>query len=249
MRRLIAVLTLILAVLIVTPTEAQGRFWVLVNGSLRYTGIVSVGVLQFGGTSDTGISRISAGNIGIGNGTSGDVSGGASMAALTLSGAGSILFTGKGFISAPTAAGLVLQNSGLTAGNTLKIDAAPTVSACGAGSPAVTAGSTFGPEAQAATKSPRAARAGKCRRRKDMGVALSNAAKGGNSFRNSLARRLLCAYAPLMKYAFLGGGKMAGAFIRGMLRAKLCAPADITVSDHFAPGLEALAAATSGLHR
>ena len=48
-----------------------------------------------------------------------------------------------------------------------------------------------------------------------------------------------------MKYAFLGGGKMAGAFIRGMLRARLCAPAEITVSDHFAAGLEALAAATS----
>lgn len=42
-RFFIAVLTLILAVLIVTPTEAQSRFWLLVNGSLRYNGPIQVG--------------------------------------------------------------------------------------------------------------------------------------------------------------------------------------------------------------
>lgn len=37
-----AVLALIGAVSLVMPAEAQGRFWVLVNGSLRYTGNVAV---------------------------------------------------------------------------------------------------------------------------------------------------------------------------------------------------------------
>ncbi len=56
MRRLIVALTLLLGILLVTPTEAQSRFWVLVNGALRYTGAVTiVGPLTItGNTVSTG---------------------------------------------------------------------------------------------------------------------------------------------------------------------------------------------------
>ena len=33
----------------------------------------------------------------------------------------------------------------------------------------------------------------------------------------------------MAKLAFIGAGRMAGAMVRGLLRSKACAPADITV--------------------
>ena len=43
-----------------------------------------------------------------------------------------------------------------------------------------------------------------------------------------------------MKLGFIGGGKMAAALIKGVLKSGLCAPADITVSDAHAPSAEKL---------
>ncbi len=54
MKRLIVALTLLLGILIVTPTEAQSRFWVLVNGTLRYSGNV---FLSNGSYGFTGVSN------------------------------------------------------------------------------------------------------------------------------------------------------------------------------------------------
>lgn len=42
MKRILIAVALLLGVYLVTPLEAQGRFWVLVNGAMRYTGIVQV---------------------------------------------------------------------------------------------------------------------------------------------------------------------------------------------------------------
>ncbi len=47
-----------------------------------------------------------------------------------------------------------------------------------------------------------------------------------------------------MKLGFIGGGKMAGALIKGVLKSRLCQPADITVSDVHAPSAEKLRAET-----
>ena len=47
-----------------------------------------------------------------------------------------------------------------------------------------------------------------------------------------------------MKLGFIGGGKMAAALIKGVLKSGLCAPADITVSDVHAPSAEKLRADT-----
>lgn len=47
-----------------------------------------------------------------------------------------------------------------------------------------------------------------------------------------------------MKYAFLGAGKMASAIIQGMLRAKVCAPGDITAACPEPELLEGLRGAT-----
>lgn len=49
-----------------------------------------------------------------------------------------------------------------------------------------------------------------------------------------------------MKYAFLGGGKMAQALAKGMLRAKVCGSADLVVSDRLKAGADNFATATSG---
>ena len=43
-----------------------------------------------------------------------------------------------------------------------------------------------------------------------------------------------------MKIGFIGGGKMAAALIKGVLKSGLCAPADICVSDVHAPSAEKL---------
>ena len=43
-----------------------------------------------------------------------------------------------------------------------------------------------------------------------------------------------------MKLGFIGGGKMAAALIKGVLKSGLCAPADIAVSDAHAPSAEKL---------
>ena len=43
-----------------------------------------------------------------------------------------------------------------------------------------------------------------------------------------------------MKLGFIGGGKMAAALIKGVLKSGLCAPADITVSDTHGPTAEKL---------
>lgn len=45
-----------------------------------------------------------------------------------------------------------------------------------------------------------------------------------------------------MKVAFLGAGKMGSALVRGMVASKFCAAADLTVSDPWPGGPEALAA-------
>ncbi len=47
-----------------------------------------------------------------------------------------------------------------------------------------------------------------------------------------------------MKLGFIGGGKMAAALIKGVLKSGLCAPSDITVSDVHAPSAEKLRAET-----
>ena len=47
-----------------------------------------------------------------------------------------------------------------------------------------------------------------------------------------------------MKLGFIGGGKMAAALIKGVLKSGLCAPADITISDVHAPSAEKLRADT-----
>ena len=47
-----------------------------------------------------------------------------------------------------------------------------------------------------------------------------------------------------MKLGFIGGGKMAAALIKGVLKSGTCTPADITVSDVHAPTLEKLRAET-----
>lgn len=49
-----------------------------------------------------------------------------------------------------------------------------------------------------------------------------------------------------MKYAFLGGGKMAQALAKGMLRAKVCGAEDIGVADRVPAGAQSFAEATSG---
>ncbi len=47
-----------------------------------------------------------------------------------------------------------------------------------------------------------------------------------------------------MKIGFIGGGKMAAALIKGVLKSGLCTPADITISDVHAPSAEKLRADT-----
>ena len=47
-----------------------------------------------------------------------------------------------------------------------------------------------------------------------------------------------------MKIGFIGGGKMAAALIKGVLKSGLCKPADITVSDVHAPSAEKLRSET-----
>ena len=47
-----------------------------------------------------------------------------------------------------------------------------------------------------------------------------------------------------MKLGFIGGGKMAAALIKGVLKSGLCTPADITISDVHAPSAEKLRADT-----
>lgn len=42
MKRVLMLVALLVGVYLVTPAEAQGRFWVLVNGALRYTGPVTI---------------------------------------------------------------------------------------------------------------------------------------------------------------------------------------------------------------
>jgi hypothetical protein len=51
-------------------------------------------------------------------------------------------FTGRTVWQAPANGHLTISNNALTTGSLVKVDALPTVSACGAGSPAVVAGST-----------------------------------------------------------------------------------------------------------
>jgi len=41
-KRIALLLTLLVGAYLVTPAEAQGRFWVLVNGALKYTGTTTV---------------------------------------------------------------------------------------------------------------------------------------------------------------------------------------------------------------
>ncbi len=43
-----------------------------------------------------------------------------------------------------------------------------------------------------------------------------------------------------MKLGFIGGGKMAAALIKGVLKSGICTPADVTVSDVHAPAVEKL---------
>jgi pyrroline-5-carboxylate reductase len=47
-----------------------------------------------------------------------------------------------------------------------------------------------------------------------------------------------------MKLGFIGGGKMAAALIKGVLKSGICTPAEITVSDAHAPTAEKLRAET-----
>ena len=47
-----------------------------------------------------------------------------------------------------------------------------------------------------------------------------------------------------MKIGFIGCGKMAAALIKGVLKSRLCKPADITISDVHAPSAEKLRAET-----
>lgn len=42
MKRVLLLASLLVGAYLVTPAEAQGRFWVLVNGALRYTGTTTI---------------------------------------------------------------------------------------------------------------------------------------------------------------------------------------------------------------
>lgn len=100
------------------------------------------------GTVDTGISRGSAAVVNVGNGTAGDGSGTISAAAaifgsnVAMGTTGRIFWSTRAQILSPSDGAFVVENNAATIGSQVKADALPTVSACGAGSPAVTAGST-----------------------------------------------------------------------------------------------------------
>jgi hypothetical protein len=61
---------------------------------------------------------------------------------ITVGTGSSLLLGNRGIFSAPAVGQINLLNAAGTIGSQLKVDALPTVSACGAGSPAVIAGST-----------------------------------------------------------------------------------------------------------
>lgn len=141
MRRLrwaLVCLTLAFGIGIAVP-EAQGRFWVLVNGALRYTGIVQInGPLTIQGAGGTGAVLTNTSS------TTLTASGPITASGFTLSStSGSFSLASRGFFSATGADGLLqLTSNGFTIGVVLKVDALPTVASGFGTSPSITAGST-----------------------------------------------------------------------------------------------------------
>lgn len=69
MKRLLMIVALLVGAYLVTPAEAQGRFWVLVNGALRYTGSITAtgtgtfGTVAAGSGSFSSVNGLSAAGI------------------------------------------------------------------------------------------------------------------------------------------------------------------------------------------
>lgn len=120
--------TILVGAYLVAPTQAQSRFWVLVNGALRYTGPVTANSYGFTAEPTLAFSRTSAATVTLAGGltTTGNIQ---------IAAAGFLGFSTRAQFTSP-ADGLlnVTQNSGLTVGYQMNVGtAAPTATTCGTG--------------------------------------------------------------------------------------------------------------------
>lgn len=135
MKRVGVILALLVSAYLVTPAEAQGRFWVLVNGSLKYTGnITATGTGTFA-TATTAVLNVTGLNSSMLNGVvdTGSIQQGDTTA---------IYWATRSLIRSPANALFHIKNNAET---TVAVEmnvgtAAPTATTCGTG--AVTAHST-----------------------------------------------------------------------------------------------------------
>lgn len=130
LRIVVTLAALLVGAYLVTPAEAQGRFWVIVNGAMRYTGPVTANSYGFTAEPALMFRRSQAATVTLDGGTLA-----LSNGSFQASAAGFLGLTSRSQISSP-ADGLVnvTQFSAATVGYQVNPGtAAPTATTCGTG--------------------------------------------------------------------------------------------------------------------